>query len=215
MRTSCPRSLVLIVLGLAASLAACSGSDAPAAAAPKTEASATPTAPAAPAPAVAPTAPAATPAGTPAAAKPAEPVDLKVGGVTIRMEGNTITSGDGADADGFSLVDLEIAAEPPLKLKLRVDPALAPQLQQELADQKPSLFAIKDADGARVTLRIRIGQPSFTIAGRTIDVSGGKLSVCGIAMGAIADLDTITLARGEVRVEDRFRGPLPAPVVAR
>ena len=211
MRTSCPRSLVLIVLGLAASLAACSGSDAPAAAAPKTEASATPTAPAAPAPAVAPTAPAA----TPAAAKPAEPVDLKVGGVAIRMEGNTITSGDGAGADGFSLVDVEIAAEPPLKLKLRVDPALAPQLQQELADQKPSLFAIKDADGARVTLRIRIGQPSFTIAGRTIDVSGGKLSVCGIGMGAIADLDTITLARGEVRVEDRFRGPLPAPVVAR
>ena len=211
MRTSCPRSLVLIVLGLAASLAACSGSDAPAAAAPKTEASATPTAPAAPAPAVAPAAPAA----TPAAAKPAEPVDLKVGGATIRMEGNTITSGDGAGADGFSLVDVEIAAEPPLKLKLRVDPALAPQLQQELAEQKPSLFAIKDADGARVTLRIRIGQPSFTIAGRTIDVSGGKLSVCGIAMGAIADLDTITLARGEVRVEDRFRGPLPAPVVAR
>ena len=193
-----------VVLGLA-SLVACSRSDAPAAAgAPDSAAAAKPADAAQPV----------TPAAGPVAATH-DPVDVKVGGFALHMEGNTITGNGpskGAASDGFSVVEVRIQADPPLKLTVRIEPALAPRLLQEVADQHPSSFSIVNVEGARVEASMTIGQPAFTLAGRALDVAGGRLTVCGIAMGAIEDYDTITLARGEVRVEDVFRGPLPAPV---
>jgi hypothetical protein len=205
MRTS-PLVRTFVVLGLA-TLAACSGSDAPAA-------SAAPQAGGADAqPAHSSTAPGAGPAAPAAATH--DPVDVKMGGLTVHLEGNTI-SGNGPSKEeangGFSVVDVKVETEPPLKLKVRIEPALAPQLLQEVADQQPSSFSVGEMDGARVEASMTLARPSFTLAGRTLDVAGGRLTVCGIGMGAIEDFDTITLARGEVRVEDVFRGPLPAPV---
>jgi len=202
-----------VVLGLA-SFAACSGAEVPAA-------SAGPQAGGADAqPALASTAPGsglAAPAAATPGSQPAthDPVEVKMGGLTLHMEGNTLTGNGAATGEangGFSVVDVKVQTEPPLKLKVRIEPAIAPQLLQEVADQHPSSFAIVNMDGARVEASMTLARPSFTLAGRTIDVAGGRLTVCGIAMGAIGDYDTITLARGEVRVEDVFRGPLPAPV---
>lgn len=92
--------------------------------------------------------------------------------------------------DTYSVLDVEIAAPKPLLLKVRVEPELAPDL-------------------ASATLKLE--KPEFTVAGRPIDVSGGRLSVCGIGLGPIEDRSVLTLRRGEVRVDDVFRGPLPAP----
>jgi hypothetical protein len=140
-----------------------------------------------------------------------QPVEMTVGGMTLHMEGNTITSREGAAGETLSVVEIDIRGEAPLKITVKVDPQLAPQLLQEVADQNPSSFAIRDMGGARVALAMTIARPSFTVAGRTIDVTGGRLTVCGIAMGTIRDRDVLTLTSSQVRVEDVFRGPLPAP----
>jgi hypothetical protein len=93
-------------------------------------------------------------------------------------------------ADRYSVLDVEIAAPTRMLLKLRVQSELAPDL-------------------ASATLKLE--QPSFTVADRPIDVSGGRLSVCGIGLGPIEDRSVLTLQRGEVRVDDVYRGPLPSP----
>lgn len=205
----------LVVLGLV-SLGACSDSAAPAVTGAGAPAASAPAAPDGPAQAGGPAAEPAAAAGASApVAATHDPVDVKVGGLTIHMEGNTITSNGpatGEPSGGFSVVGVRVESDPPLKLTVRIEPALAPKLLQELADQQPSSFSIGTMEGARVEARMTVARPSFTLAGRTLDVTGGRLTVCGIAMGPIADYDTITLAPGEVRVEDVFRGPLPAPV---
>jgi hypothetical protein len=93
--------------------------------------------------------------------------------------------------DPYSVLDVEISAPKPFVLKLRVEPELAPDL---------------------ASAKLKLEQPTFTVAGRPIDVSGGRLSVCGIGLGPIEDRSVLTLQRGEVRVDDVYRGPLPAAV---
>ena len=93
--------------------------------------------------------------------------------------------------DSYSVLDVAIAAPKPLLLTVRVQPDLAPDL---------------------ASASLKLEQPSFTVADRPIDVSGGRLSVCGIGLGPIEDRSVLTLQRGEVRVDDVYRGPLPAPV---
>ena len=139
-----------------------------------------------PAPAVHQPAPAPTPA--PAAPKPAAPPAAAARPVA-KAESKAVKPAP-PKSDTYSVLDVRIAAPKPLVLKVRVEPELAPDL-------------------ASTTLKLET--PEFTVAGRSIDVSGGRLSVCGIGLGPIEDRSVLTLQRGEVRVDDVFRGPLPAP----
>jgi hypothetical protein len=132
-----------------------------------------------------------------------------------------------ASAEPFSVIDVEITGPTPFRLKLRVQPELAPDLASTMASNLAggaagnaagsagsASFEITNTDGARIGASLRLDRTSFTVAGRPIDVAGQRLQVCGIDFGPIATGDVVTLARGEVRVENAFRAPLPEPVAA-
>lgn len=149
-------------------------------------------APASKAPAAQPATAAVAPAPAPAAPKPAASAAVAPAAVGARHAATAEPKAIKAapKVDPYSVFDVEIAAPKPLVLKVRVQTDLAPEL----------------AAG-----KLKLEQPTFTVAGRPIDVSGGQLSVCGIGLGPIEDRSVLTLRRGEVRVDDIYRGPLPAP----
>jgi hypothetical protein len=137
-----------------------------------------------------------------------------------RAGGGTNTRGDKASTDPFNVIDVEITAPTPFKLKLRVQPELAPDLASAMARdvngaQGATSFTVNEQDGERIGAVLKLDRTTFTVAGRPIDVVGKRLQVCGIGFGPLATGDVVTLARGEVRVENVFRGPLPAPVAPR
>ncbi|HZM00068.1 MAG TPA: hypothetical protein VFD43_07450 [Planctomycetota bacterium] len=136
------------------------------------------------------------------------------------MDGNTIISRDGPSTDPFSVIEVEVTAPSPFELTVRVQPELAPDLANEMLETVGNAkgersFAIKELDGPRLGASLKLNRTAFTIAGRPIDVAGGHLRVCDVEFGPLATGAVVTLKPGEVRVDDVFRGPLPAPVEAR
>jgi hypothetical protein len=93
--------------------------------------------------------------------------------------------------DSYSVLDVAIAAPKPLLLTVRVQPDLAPDL---------------------ASASLKLEQPSFTVADRPIDVSGGRLSVCGIGSGRSRTARCSRCSAARSASTTYYRGPLPAPV---
>jgi hypothetical protein len=138
--------------------------------------------------------------------------------IQIDLGGNTIVPAGGmSQPDGWSLVELTLADGGPL----RVDVRLAPDLAVDPSALWAELIAEANRGGGARQVSVRamdedqlvasatLPRATLTLAGRAVDLSGGRLSIGGVDLGPLAAGAQVELSAAGVRVDGERRGDLP------